>query len=583
MKSAVFSIICVQLSLMIWMNWNNAIGRTESGHLAAAAYWLRTGKFDVFCVNPPLTRIFIAIPLAILKPEIDLSRYSAECIDRCEWDLATDFLAANDEAMIRKCVFWGRCSLLPFLVVGPLAGFRLAQEMSGNLSGVLFLTMFCFSPTLLAWGATLCPDASAASFGIVGLYLLIRWLQRPRASSAFIAGLGLGLLLATKLTWIIALFLWPLLWIIHHCYKNDTSRPTFKQLTGLLFTAIVTVNVVYGFEGTFRPLREFRFYSSLFSGQNALPDDLTQSQLGNRFAANALAMLPVPLPTPVIQGIDTQRFDFEHGMPSFMAGKWADHGWLSFYLYALLVKEPSGFWVLVALLIPVALYGYPKGERFIWLASILVGASLFAFVSIQTGFSANARYSAPALPFFYMAVSPVLDKRLLVSASHLLRRWLRFLQLAAIAAVCWFVISSLSVFPHSLAFFNEFSGGPTRGGYLLLGSNLDVGQDLYRFRDWLAEHPEVRLKGISVTSALPREPDGIPAVPSCPALRFGPHRYEPLKLEVGWYAISINNLHDREGRYRYFLQYFKPAVRIGCTIWIYYIDDLDVHRIEMFH
>lgn len=47
------------------------------------------------------------------------------------------------------------------------------------------------------------------------------------------------------------------------------------------------------------------------------------------------------------------------------------------------------------------------------------------------------------------------------------------------------ITSSLTLFPHHLAYFNEIAGGPTNGHKHLLGSNLDWGQDLLFLRAWM--------------------------------------------------------------------------------------------------
>ena len=46
------------------------------------------------------------------------------------------------------------------------------------------------------------------------------------------------------------------------------------------------------------------------------------------------------------------------------------------------------------------------------------------------------------------------------------------------------IASTLSVYPHQLAYFNEGSGGPEMGHRHLLHSNLDWGQDLLIARRW---------------------------------------------------------------------------------------------------
>lgn len=63
-------------------------------------------------------------------------------------------------------------------------------------------------------------------------------------------------------------------------------------------------------------------------------------------------------------------------------------------------------------------------------------------------------------------------------------------QLAASAVlICWLVNSSLWIYPHSLSYFNESTGGPLNASKHLLGSNVDWGQDL-RYAIWFLESRE---------------------------------------------------------------------------------------------
>jgi hypothetical protein len=45
-------------------------------------------------------------------------------------------------------------------------------------------------------------------------------------------------------------------------------------------------------------------------------------------------------------------------------------------------------------------------------------------------------------------------------------------------------VSTLRVYPHQLAYFNELSGGPGNGHRHLLGSSLNNGQDLLLLKEW---------------------------------------------------------------------------------------------------
>jgi hypothetical protein len=89
------------------------------------------------------------------------------------------FIAANSPEKTRRCFAMARWSLIPLLLLGGYCGWRLSREMYGDAAGFVFLTLWCFSPLLLAWGATICPDVVAAAMGIVAIYALRQWLHKP--------------------------------------------------------------------------------------------------------------------------------------------------------------------------------------------------------------------------------------------------------------------------------------------------------------------------------------------------------------------------------------------------------------------
>ncbi len=60
------------------------------------------------------------------------------------------------------------------------------------------------------------------------------------------------------------------------------------------------------------------------------------------------------------------------------------------------------------------------------------------------------------------------------------------IQTLVAASLCWFLASSLWIYPHSLSYFNESIGGPLNGPKHLLGSSVDWGQGL-RHLSWSRE------------------------------------------------------------------------------------------------
>jgi len=638
--------------LVGWIGWRSCAERTEVGHIAAAAYFWGTFRFDVFNVNPPLTRIVSGLPVFLTHPNYAWGCYSSLPEDRCEWALGKAFIAVNSAEKVRWCFALARWSLIPSVLIGGYFGLRLARELFGGSAAVVFLVLSCLSPLLLAWGATICPDATASSLGMVGLYTFRQWLHAPSWARAAMAGICLGLLPLTKLTWIVAFGLWPLIWcawVVPLYFTNRGHRslsvPPLRQLAALLLLSLYVLNMGYLFDGTFRQFGKYEFASQSLGGRHDLADSSGRA-VGNRFAGTWVGAIPVPLPADFVQGIDIQRTDFERGMTSYLRGKWADHGWWYYYLYDLLVKMPLGTWGLAVLAVGVAVRScvqrthlawrdttrkhpverneyagnppsppapLPKGEgRYVapWRDEMLVllpCVALFVLVSSQTGFSKHPRYILPALPFLFVAISRV---------GAAFARKARVTAILTALLLAYTVISSLSVYPHSLSYFNELAAilptpadasypkphdegghrglwetfkdvlgaGPRNGPRHLLDSNIDWGQDLFYLEDWYASHPEARPIRVAYYGSYPLEKSKIESAGLPPVGANHDHvdgntdtsTFGPLP---GWYALSVNEIYGQSQQYRYFLN-FRPLAMAGYSIYIYHITIDEANRVR---
>ena len=149
-----------------------------------------------------------------------------------------------------------------------------------------------------------------------------------------------------------------------------------------------------------------------------------------------------------------------------------------------------------------------------------------------------------------------------------------------VALAAWGVLSSVSVYPHSMSYFNEAAGGPAGGHAYLVDSNIDWGQDLIRLRDWLDSHPECRPLHLAYFNAIDPGLFGIdyrlpPAGSLAGELILGVEESDDVGPQPGYYAISVNFLRGliydapngkgdwtlipRHDTYSYFRQ-FKPIV-----------------------
>ncbi|WP_010583157.1 ArnT family glycosyltransferase [Schlesneria paludicola] len=356
------------------------------------------------------------------------------------------------------------------------------------------------------------------------------------------------------------------------------------QLVTMLLVALYLLNLGYGFEGTGRRLGTFTFVSRALKG----PDSTVATS--NRFAGSWLGKLPVPLPSNYVRGVDEQKRDLEHfPWPSYLRGEIREHGWWYFYLYALVVKMPVGFWGLfaLALLLPRDQRGKSRArDSFVLLSPAI---TLLGLVSWQNAFTIHFRYVLPMLPFVFIWISRA------VPAAF---RKGRVYSGIAVTSLTLFVSSSLWTYPHSLSYFNEIVGGPHAGPSHMVYSAHDWGQDLLYLKHWLDEHPEARPlklacyayfdpKYAGIDWTLPATRDALRApVDSDTASGLGSPLPAPVgnKLGPGWYAVSTTLLRglpwrSPENAYTYFQQ-FEPVATAGYSIYIYRLTEEDCWAVQ---
>ncbi|MDR3108559.1 MAG: glycosyltransferase family 39 protein [Planctomycetaceae bacterium] len=484
----------------------------------------------------------------------------------------------------------GRLCHTILVVVCTAVIYFIAKEYYGLAAGVLASILWIFCPYILGHGALITSDVLSALGGLLAVYCFRQWLQVSDFRYSFISGISLGLAELTKFTLLIFYPLFLLICLIDLFFKKNVcnanvSKQIFVSLLTLLFFSILVINMGYLFEDTGKPLGKFRFQTTLFTGCENLKD--IPSGGGNRFRNTLLAYVPVPFPASFVQGIDMQRLDFERGLQSYLRGEWSKHGWLSYYLYALLIKTPLGTLALFVLAIACS---FSRRFNASWrdeMVILLPGLTLLAFVSSQTGFSVHSRYVIPVLPFFFIWMSKV-------GKCFTLRK--RFLSIIVSVLLVWSIASSLWIYPYSISYFNElaavlptplesrapqelagtskivslFNAGARNGGRHLLQSNIDWGQDVLYLERWCQRHSEITEICTALSGSYPLEQTRIPRK-AMPSSLDG--------LLPGWYAMSVDYLYSKDDVYRQFLD-IQPTARIGYSIYIYHITAEEVERFK---
>ena len=554
----------------------------EPSQLASGVAIWSFGRTDMVRVSPPLVRICGALPIAFRNPTFDPGVFDSPPNGRDEFVRGRTFVVDNAES----CPLYFSLARLPcivFSLIGIVSCWEFATRLYGELAGLTAVIVWCASPYVLGNGAVLMTDLPVASMGIATVSCFARWLRKTTGFTSTVTGIVLGLTILTKFTSVILVPLLPLLWIgyrLSGSAKLDWQVWLYqgKMFLLSLVVSLVVVNLGYFGQSTCIPLERFHFRTTLLTGYDI--EEGIPSCADNRFAGTWLGKIPIPLPADMVRGIDIQRRDFERGFTSYVGGRWADHGWWYFYLYALLVKVPIGTWFVVCSAVGVTFFG--RGFNAPWRDEMLLlvpGIVILVFISSQTGFSVHSRYLLPALPFFFVWISKVAR----VFEMRPLTPEHRALGAMVVVAMTSAVGSSLWTYPHSLSYFNEFVGGPRNGGEHLLDSNIDWGQDLYYLKDWLDDHSEITLDGLALHGSYPATVAGIreaPNPPSCDFTDEGACVADHLGPKPGWYAVSVNHLHGRDRQYRYFLDHFEPMASAGYSIYIYHITLDEANRVR---
>lgn len=597
------------LFLLVSGAWLLSPVQTESSHLASGISHALFFRFDLYRVNPPLVRCLAALPsiLQIDRKSPAWDRIDPNPLKRSESLVALELFSKRDD--FRQLIFYGRLCVLPLVLVALIFIFHYSKSLYGWSPGVLALFLWSLNPYVLGQGCTIMPDVPSASLAVTSVYFFRKWLKEPSSESSFASGAILGIAELTKFTLIVLYPLYIILWFLYRLPKIGISsavplRRQIFQVTLMFATSLIVINMGYLFEGTGQLLKSYRFKTVLLTEYKTL--DEIPSDGGNRFNGSgniietAFGYLPLMLPKNYIQGIDTQRYDFEKGFPSYLRGHWSDHGWWYYYLYALLIKTPFG--VIGIFFLALVCSFVLKGYNTTWQDEILVllpGISIVFCVCSQTGFSVHSRYIIPAIPFFTIWMSKIGRAFLpeIKQKSPISSRYIRYLTLFFLLWSGW---SIGRIYPHSIAYFNElaaviptsnkrihlpdksisrfspiekindlFDYGFLNGSLHLNHSNVDWGQGIFALERWCKKHPEIKEIKTDTWPGFPIKLTSIPSTGLPPSE----------KVQPGWFAISVNYLHDRTGKYQYFL-HFKPKAIIGYTIYIYHISSADIEQLK---
>lgn len=479
----------------------------EIAHLTRGYSYLRTGDFRLGPPHPPLAHYWAALPAVVsdsVFPEVqdDPDWWAANV-----WKVGRKFFyeSGND---VQAMLFRGRAMIALLSTALGLLVWVWSRRLFGETGGLLSLTLYTFSPTMLAHGRLITTDAAVSLFFLLAVTTIWWVLHRITPASILLGAVAVAGLLLSKSSGVLILPMGGVLVLVRLLSKRPTVLGGLRQWEvhgrlrqGALWLAtaaiqsvlvVLLVWTVYGFRyAAMRnavPGRD-RFHTPLPLPAEAEPWDYVLSTLDGKGFVIAWVRDHKLLPESYLYGI-ASTLRYAEIRSAFLNGENRHFGWWYFFPYCLLVKTPLPFFgvLLVAMMTVVAGWRRKEGSTSTgsrWKAigdGVYRTAPLWALFAVYWAFAIASnlnighRHILPTYPvLFILAGCATTWNR----PFGTVRGWI------VLGLTVFFVAASLRMFPNYLAYFNSLAGGPGNGHKHLVDSSLDWGQDLPGLKRWL--------------------------------------------------------------------------------------------------
>ena len=506
----------------------------ETMHLPAGYTYWKTGDFRLNPEHPPFIKLLAALPLLPMNPYVkwDDPTWNGNPPDQVRFGVrflySSDALLGKDAA--DRMLFWAR---LPVMLLSVLLGwyvFAWARDLYGPRAGLAALLLYAFCPNILAHSRFVTMDLGLSCFFVITFYYVWRFTRFGGRRNVALAGVALGLALATKFSAIILL-------------------PSIVVLLGMSVAE-------KGGTGAAGPRPD-------------LDDFPTEGNTGRRIllAARAYALMIAisftlvwavyffpKYPLFYLEGMWQVNENHVREYWAYLAGNFRQGGWWYYFLAVFLLKTPPATVILFLLsgaLWKIAPRARWRNEGFL----LIPGVFFFVFTTLLAD-DIGVRYILPIYPLVAIFASRLTD-------FALSRRWRTA---AAGVFAAWLVVGTVLMFPDYLAYFTDFVGGAANGHKYLDDSNIEWGADFKRLKEWMDDHGVEKIRLYTPWSTLP----------NYYGIKFEWWDFlQPNPAPPGLYAISTHSLVRGQlaarmaGMNTNWLFRYKPVDRVGYGFYIF--------------
>ncbi|MDO8265145.1 MAG: glycosyltransferase family 39 protein [Candidatus Parcubacteria bacterium] len=579
----VFMFITALLSMA-----GDALTFDEVAHIGAGYSYLTQQDYRMNPEHPPLIKDLAAIPLLFLNLNFpsDSPNWIQESAPAwwVQFDFGNDLLykSGNNPVFI---TFLSRFPMILILLAMGYFIFRWARELGGNLTAVLTLLLFSFSPTLIAHGRLVTTDIGAAFGLLFSTYFWLKFLKNPVKKNIIIAGLAFGLALLIKFSLILLVPYFLILALTYSRLYPDMQigrmRTSFKYFILAMITGIIGFLFVVG------PVYQFHIWNYPVDHQVR---DIASNIAPKPFGALRnidIWMADKPLLRPFAQYFEgvlmaTQRVSY--GNTVYLLGQVSSSGWWYYFPIIYLMKEPLALFFLIALSLIGLFWKFSLKNNIrqglidliknnFTIFSLILFLVIYWTTAITGKLNIGIRHLMPTIPIMYLLVSLGLKNIIEKIETTKLKS---FVSAVISLLFIWYGVSSLSSFPYYISYYNELAHGINNGYKIAVDSNYDWGQDFYRLIKFMEKNKIEEIHLDHFGGASPEYYLGDKYV------RLNPRDLKTIPTE-GWVAVSASQMQGGRAEavqgfkettdYYNWLDQYKPVARAGKSIFIYYLGD----------
>ncbi|MFA5743070.1 MAG: glycosyltransferase family 39 protein [Candidatus Paceibacterota bacterium] len=478
---------------------NDTLTFDEVAHIGAGYSYWNNQDYRLNPEHPPLIKDLAGLPLMALNLNFPEQKYWENAAP-APWWTQFDFgnqLLYHSNNNPDQIMFFARLGPILILILLGLFLYFWAKKLMGTGPALFLLTLFAFCPNFMAHGRLVTTDVGASFGAVIAAYFWLKFLKDPIWKNVILAGSVFGLAMLIKFSLILLVPFFAAITVIYSLLKEKTFKSLLRycllSIAAALIGLVFVIGPVYAFHIAKYPYEKQLQDTKIVLATTSLPKAMQDI---NIFMAEQPVLRPW---AQYLLGLEMATNRTGTGNTTYFMGAVAAKGRMEYFPTLYLVKIPLAFHLLTLIVLIWLMIYFTKNNPFKdtltrtkdWILkyfdffAMLIFLGIYWFASLAGSLNIGLRHILPTFAFTYMLIVFGLVEFLKGIKNEKNKRIAKGIIAALLA---WFIFSSLSIFPHYLAYYNELAGGPNNGYKIAVDSNLDWGQDLKRLDIWMQDN-----------------------------------------------------------------------------------------------